>query len=701
MPAWIGYLFAWVVLMALLQKGPSGYLAAFLLLYGGLAVLFGALLARRLLARYAWPMASVGFLLLWWTWGGTYNAGRDLLATLLTVALVLLAWPDSRLWLRRAPARLRARWRLFCKRRRFDRSPAGRAQRVAQADALQAGVARVGGRLWQAWRQRSATGTVPAGSAAPPRAPAHRAPTRRRLAPAVVAVAALAVWLVLSGLDAWMERSPLPRDGQVLHPPSMPQRYAPLHVGLALSGGGYRAALVHAGVVDALGQLGVPVTHLSAVSGGAIIASYLSVGGSPAAFRDAVAAGRFRMTRDLLAAPNLVRLPSPGLAPGLDVRLWPFFDDFSRLDVQADLVDRVLLRGAQPARPDTRRQAPALMVCMTDLTQGLSVGAMDGGFLLQGPTSRRYFQAHEAIHLPGLDRLADRVAASGAFPGAFPARSVRATITLLPQPLASSPRVGELELRLADGGVRDNLGLGLLQAADALAREAATQPAASGWRGFTPPADWALDLTLVSDGGKFFQAEPRPGLLASTMRAIDLSGLETGALRPLPQDAGRPVLLLSALGTLAPAPDAVIAGVPQTALRDAAYQYLRPALLAPDVLDRLAALSPRATEAQAALQAYRRLPAGFQARLDGLPQRCTLPAAQGTPDCVWWRLVATLGEDIWQTTRTFIDTPTLSDRFSAAQAGAVYRFGQYLVLLRASQIRQALDSAAERHRPGG
>ena len=107
----------------------------------------------------------------------------------------------------------------------------------------------------------------------------------------------------------------LPRNGGVLRPAAMPAEFDSVRVGVALSGGGYRAALVHAGVVDALGQLGVPVTHLSSVSGGSIIGSFLSVGGSPKDFLQAVAAGRFRMTRDLMAVQNLLRLPSPARAP--------------------------------------------------------------------------------------------------------------------------------------------------------------------------------------------------------------------------------------------------------------------------------------------------------------------------------------------------------------------------------------------------
>jgi len=51
-------------------------------------------------------------------------------------------------------------------------------------------------------------------------------------------------------------------------------------IGIALSGGGYRATLMHAGVLDGLEKLGLRPTNLSAVSGGSITASYHASGGA-------------------------------------------------------------------------------------------------------------------------------------------------------------------------------------------------------------------------------------------------------------------------------------------------------------------------------------------------------------------------------------------------------------------------------------
>lgn len=684
----VGVAFAWVVFTAVWQKGPSGYVGAFVMLGGVMLAGAAGVLLVWALRRYAAPMAAIGLLALWWGWGGSYAPGRDALLATLVAGAVLLLVPSSRLWLRRQPRRWRGRWRLWRRSRRFEASAAGHAAREANAQALQGFLQRGAGSVWAKVR-RSAT--APPAPAAPAPLPV---PLRPRVSPAVLATAALAVWAALSAADAWFESRPLPRRGTVLQPPNMPAANAPLRVGLALSGGGYRAALVHAGVVDALGNLGLPVTHLSSVSGGSIIGSFLSVGGAPRDFVDAVADGRFRMKRDLLAAQHLVRLPSPTVLPWLDVDVWPWPWPMSRTDVQANLVDRVLLAGAKPG--DLPRRGPRLMVCMTDLNHGLSVGATDDGVLLVGPTVARYFRAGQAIDFPALPRLADRVAVSGAFPGAFPALPVTARIARGDAPTRDlqSPQASPLPLQLADGGVRDNLGLTLLEAMD---RQARLAPSPDGWTGFRPDADWQLDLILVSDGGKLLQATAPEGTLGSTLRAIDLSGLATGVLRPFGNGDGPPRVLLSALGTVAPSPDAAVLGHTHAQMRDDHHAYFRPDTLGDDVVDRLIALQgePNATRLRAAWAQHRQHPRA-PVNVSTLKARCA--KANADPDCAWWAVVSTVGDDIWRSTQAFANTPTLSDHYTPEQARTIHRFGQYLVLLRAAELRRAVAQAiAHRH----
>jgi hypothetical protein len=114
-----------------------------------------------------------------------------------------------------------------------------------------------------------------------------------------------------------------------------PQRYAglqfksdykDLRISLALSGGGYRAAIMHAGVLNALETEQMPLKNISAVSGGAIIGSYYAAGGSPTAFRDSLLGHRFNLKRELCDIHNAFRLLTPLRLPGTKIRLLPFGD---------------------------------------------------------------------------------------------------------------------------------------------------------------------------------------------------------------------------------------------------------------------------------------------------------------------------------------------------------------------------------------
>lgn len=685
----VGVGFAWIVVMAVWQKGLSGYLFVFLLLYAVLALVGAMALARHAFQHYAMPICAFSLLGVWWGIGGTYSWRRDAVLGTVVFLAVLVAFPSSRLWLRRLPLRLRALWRLWRTRRRYEASDAGRFERTENARRLGEAFKRGVGSFWVRLRTTSERDDGEPGTAA--QSPGRR-PVRPALSPLTIALAALAVWITGGVADRMFESRPLPRAGGVKHPPAMAAAYAPLNVGLAMSGGGYRAALVHAGVVDALGSLGIPVTHISAVSGGAIIGSYLAVGGTPGEFLDAVIVGRFRMARDLLAAPNLVRLPSPTVVPELGVDLWPFFGNFSRIDVQANLVDRVLLDGTAA----NVQLGPRLMIGMTDLNHGLSVGATDDGVLLAGPTAARYFRNAQGIEFPAMPRLADRVAVSGAFPGAFPPLAVQTKIARWPETKDVANEGMDLHMLLADGGVRDNLGLTLLEAMDRLARNPDAEPGGSTWRGFQPDADWKLDVVLVSDGGKFLQAEFPTGLLGPTMRAIDLSGLATGVMRPMNVTAEDRLVVLSALSVIAPGPDAVVLGMGTAALRDAHYAYFRPDTLGDDVVDRILALQSDPERMRSAWRTHRQRGAS-SINLTRAAAEC--PAAAETAvdaDCAWWSVVSQVGEDIWRATQVFAQTPTLSDAYSADQAQTIFRFGQYLVYLQAPKLRHALAKASER-----
>src|SRR3982751_982699 len=93
-------------------------------------------------------------------------------------------------------------------------------------------------------------------------------------------------------------------------------------IGLALSGGGFRATLYHLGLVRFLRDAGVlpRVTHITSVSGGSVLAAHLALNwdrynGSPKEFDAAAAevlAFARRDARNRLARRNLLALPLCG-----------------------------------------------------------------------------------------------------------------------------------------------------------------------------------------------------------------------------------------------------------------------------------------------------------------------------------------------------------------------------------------------------
>jgi len=492
----------------------------------------------------------------------------------------------------------------------------------------------------------------------------------------------LACWIVLSALDAVFSPTALPLRGSVAAPASVQPAADKLRIGLALSGGGYRAALVHAGVLQELAIHGIPVTNIASVSGGSIIAAFVSRGGDPADFVDAVTAGRFRFKRDLLSAFNLPRWLLP-------------VGSFSRRDVQASLVRRLLL--ANEPRKGERR--PALMLAMTDLRLGLSIGVTESGFMFAGPTTARFFKTKEAITVDGLGDLASGdlatiVAVSSAFPGAFPALQTSARMTMVIEPLETSRDTRALPLALVDGGVRDNLGLKLLQTINQEARGAGNN--SLSWPGFRPDPSWALDFVIVSDGGQSFDAAEQPmGLLSQAWRAIDLSGLETGILRPIGMSSELPIITLSIAAELGLSPDAAIVQSVTRARAEARRDVFLQQRLSAEALARIVNLLPARDNGRRALADYLRTRSGPM-NISDVDSRCAEPAKRDAPECHWRTLADLVLDDIDAITAVFRRSATLEDQYSPEHAEALVRLGRYFVLLRLAEIKQALATAGNR-----
>lgn len=211
--------------------------------------------------------------------------------------------------------------------------------------------------------------------------------------------AATAAGLGLTGVDEteWAER----RSGRA---EVLATSDATLAV--ALSGGGYRAAAVHAGILAVLEQASLPVEYLSTVSGGSIVGAAYAMGMSADEFRDRLVAHKPGLPNDLINFyPVFAQLFVPGYGSG---------------DTYANHFDRVYFGGHRLDETGP----PLLIVNATRYRDG---------------TRRAFWPMRD-----GSLSLGRVVAASGAFPVAF-------------DPVVIG---GE---RYIDGGVVENLGIAGLQ----------------------------------------------------------------------------------------------------------------------------------------------------------------------------------------------------------------------------------------------
>ena len=230
----------------------------------------------------------------------------------------------------------------------------------------------------------------------------------------------------------------------------------PKRVGLALSGGGFRAAAFHLGVLRQLHAYGLlwKLDVLSCVSGGSIAGAYL--------------ASRWRSPTVLDELEHYLRNKSIAVSSVIGGVLDPFE---SRLAKLANTYDRDLFAGRLLAALD---QGPRTYVNATNLATGNLFFFVAGGGL---PAE---MGEHELGVVPAESfPIAQAVAASSAFPPVFP------PLRLDPADYAPAEKVGYVTL--TDGGIYDNLGV------NPLLRDRN-----------------ALDYLIVSDGGKPFEIKIDP-----------------------------------------------------------------------------------------------------------------------------------------------------------------------------------------------
>jgi NTE family protein len=226
-------------------------------------------------------------------------------------------------------------------------------------------------------------------------------------------------------------------------------------IGLALSGGGFRAAAFHLGVFRRLRELDLlwKLDLLTCVSGGSIAGAFL--------------ASRWGDDAALEALEHYLRTSSIAVSSVIGGVLDPFA---SRLDKLAATYERDLF-GARTL--GSLQAGPRLYLNATNLASGNMFFFVAGG---SGPAEMGEWELGTC---PARDfRLSRAVAASSAFPPVFPPLRIDQE---------EYPAACVEYVSLTDGGVYDNLGVNpLLRTRN------------------------ALDYVIVSDAGKPFEMDLRP-----------------------------------------------------------------------------------------------------------------------------------------------------------------------------------------------
>ena len=273
-------------------------------------------------------------------------------------------------------------------------------------------------------------------------------------------------------------------------------------IGLALSGGGFRATLYHLGLVRFMRDAGIlrNVTHITSVSGGSIIAAHLALHwdrytGSESDF-DA-AAGELLAFIGLDVRNRIVRRFPLGFSLRLPRRLVGLSNRKLRRTGLLEYHYEKYLYGDRSLfeLPET----PELHILATNLSEGRLCSFNREGLL----NIRREQDGFRIERVKvGLGTVSMAVAASSAFPGFFP------PMLLTEKDVgATSGAFGRQSF--TDGGVFDNLGVRMFRF---LAKS-----------GEAEQRHW--DAVLVSDTGKPFEVQSsveEAGVVRTAMRASDI-----------------------------------------------------------------------------------------------------------------------------------------------------------------------------------
>ncbi|CDM61817.1 MULTISPECIES: patatin-like phospholipase family protein [Rhizobium] len=233
-------------------------------------------------------------------------------------------------------------------------------------------------------------------------------------------------------------------------------------IGLALSGGGFRAAAFHLGVFTELNALKLldKVDLISCVSGGSIAGAFLATNWGQPDVLDKLK--KYLTTKSIAISSFVGGLLSP-------------FE--SRLEKLAETYDRDLFFGKTLS---SLRNGPRIYLNSTNLATGNMFFFVAGHALADGEDTGETIGEHESGTVAASEFPISRaVAASSAFPPVFPPLRIDADIY---------PNAMTEYVTLTDGGVYDNLGVNPLLR---LKRN-------------------PLDYCIVSDGGLPFAVSSEP-----------------------------------------------------------------------------------------------------------------------------------------------------------------------------------------------
>ena len=220
----------------------------------------------------------------------------------------------------------------------------------------------------------------------------------------------------------------------------------PIRIAVSLSGGGYRAAVVHAGLLAALSSQCIPITYLSTVSGGSIIGAYYALGLRPQDFARKLIRHRPGLPNDFLHILAVLRELFSPFYNSADTLTWHFEHVYFGGKKISDL------RGTPPvAEPEGLFEQPGRPVLLINVTD-IEIGSLPPREVLFNNEDLFWSCCAEDT------LVAEAVAASAAFPGFFGAKRILWQASEAKQRTSHLREPAE-QRNFVDGGVTENLGL--------------------------------------------------------------------------------------------------------------------------------------------------------------------------------------------------------------------------------------------------